>query len=210
MATAENKKVKKIVAEDVRFSYLNVFEPKAFEEGQTPKYHATLLIPKSTKKGKALIKKIEDAIEQLKNDNKQTVYNGSFGTKFWNPLRDGDEEKEGVDGYEDHMFIAVKSDRKPAVFDDKGNKILDPAEFYSGCIGHCSFNLYAYGKVGKGVSAGLLACVKTDDGEAFGAGSNFAEDFKGLVDFDGSGEEDETPAPKKAAAKKKADDVDWV
>ena len=37
----------KVVTGKVRFSFCNLFEPKAFQEGADPKYSVMLLIPKT-------------------------------------------------------------------------------------------------------------------------------------------------------------------
>lgn len=183
----------KIVAQNVRFSFAHVFEPKQFAEEGKAKYQVTLLIPKSTKQGKALIKQIQDEIENLKNENLKGTFKGSLGSKFWSPLRDGDEDKPDTEGYEGMMFICCKSDRKPDVFDSKLQPIVEREEFYSGCYGHASFNLYPYNSNGsKGIGAGLLGVVKLKDGEPFGEGGSSVEDFKTFMDVDaGEQEEDE-------------------
>jgi len=43
---AQSTKVK-VVTGKVRFSYANVFTPVASEEGKTPKFSVSLIIPKS-------------------------------------------------------------------------------------------------------------------------------------------------------------------
>ena len=45
----------------VRFSYCNLFTPRAVQEGATPKYSVTLLIPKSDK---ATMQKIKAAMDE--------------------------------------------------------------------------------------------------------------------------------------------------
>ncbi|MCM1297331.1 MAG: DUF2815 family protein, partial [Muribaculaceae bacterium] len=47
----------------VRFSYCNLFQPRAVQEGAQPKYSVTLLIPKSDK---ATIQKIKAAMDEAK------------------------------------------------------------------------------------------------------------------------------------------------
>ena len=54
----------KVVTGKVRFSFVNVFEARAFGEGQTPKYSVMLLIPKSDVGTIARIKKAIDAAAQ--------------------------------------------------------------------------------------------------------------------------------------------------
>ena len=48
----------------VRFSYCNLFTPRAAQEGAMPKYSVTLLIPKSDK---ATIQKIKAAMDEAKS-----------------------------------------------------------------------------------------------------------------------------------------------
>ena len=47
----------------VRFSYCNLFTPRAVQEGATPKYSVTLLIPKSDK---ATMQKIKAAMDEAR------------------------------------------------------------------------------------------------------------------------------------------------
>ena len=61
----------------VRFSYCNLFTPRAVQEGATPKYSVTLLIPKSDK---ATMQKIKAAMDEAKqkfmasNSGKEAAY----------------------------------------------------------------------------------------------------------------------------------------
>ena len=80
----------KVITGRVRFSYANVFEPTAIEEGQTPKYNISILIDKSDKK---IIDKINAAIEEAKEEGKKK-WGGTIPKKLKLPLRDGDEERE--------------------------------------------------------------------------------------------------------------------
>lgn len=61
----------------VRFSYCNLFTPRAVQEGATPKYSVTLLIPKSDK---ATMQKIKAAMDEAKQkfmaSNKVLQVNG--------------------------------------------------------------------------------------------------------------------------------------
>ena len=54
--------VTKVVTEEVRFSYLNVFEPKAINGGDE-KYSVSLIIPKTDTK---TIKAVNNAVEAAK------------------------------------------------------------------------------------------------------------------------------------------------
>lgn len=168
----------KVVTGKVRFSYLHVFEPKAIEDGQTPKFSANILIDKKDKK---TLKKIEAAIDAAKEDGKGKL-GGKIPKKLKTPLRDGDEEREDDPTYEGMMFIAANSTRRPGVVDEELNKIIDPDEFYSGCYGRASINFYAYNTGGnKGIAAGLNNLQKLEDGERLSGGTTAEDDFG---DFD--------------------------
>lgn len=79
----------KAVTGKVRFSYVQVFQPKAKEDGGALKYSTALLIPKSDKD---TVAKINKAIEDCKEANK-AMFGGSIkGLK--GGLRDGDEEEK--------------------------------------------------------------------------------------------------------------------
>ena len=53
----------------VRFSYCNLFTPRAVQEGATPKYSVTLLIPKSDK---ATMQKIKAAMDEVRRQKTAT------------------------------------------------------------------------------------------------------------------------------------------
>ena len=162
----------KAVTGKVRFSYVQVFQPKAKEDGGALKYSTALLIPKSDKD---TVAKINKAIEDCKEANK-AMFGGSIkGLK--GGLRDGDEEREGAE-YQGMYIINANSDRKPGVVDADMNAINDPEEFYSGCYGRASLTFYPYDtKGGKGIACGLNNVQKLEDGEKLSGGSSAAEDF---------------------------------
>ena len=178
---SEASKTKVVIGPEVRFSYANVWEARAIEEGQTPKYSSALLISKDDKKSLA---KIDKAI-------KAAIQEGvlKFGASFSKgkvklPLRDGDEEKPDHEEYQNVMFFNASSVQKPQVVDKDVNPIMDQDEFYSGCYGMASVNFYPFSKNGnKGVAAGLNNVMKVKDGDKLSGGSTAAEDF-GEVEFD--------------------------
>lgn len=166
----------KVVTGEVRFSYAHVFEPSAME-GNEPKYSVSLLIPKSDT---ATIKAIEEAIEEAKEAGKGK-WNGKIPPKLKLPLRDGDEERPDDEAYEGCYFINATSKTKPGIV-KKGSagltEITDEKDFYSGCYGKASINLYAFNANGnRGIACGLNNVLKTKDGEAFGGSSRAEDDF---------------------------------
>ena len=120
----------KVVTGKVRFSYANVFSPKAAQEGATPKYSVSIIIPKSDTE---TIAKINKAFEEVKAAS-AAIFGGSVPKLLKGGLRDGDAEKDDA-AYADSFFINANSVNKPGVVDVDLNPIIDPSEFYSGCYG---------------------------------------------------------------------------
>lgn len=173
----------KVVTGKVRFSYANVFEPRALNEGEEPKYSVCVLIPKSDTK---TIKAINKAIEAAKIAGKAKIAdkNGKIPSNLKTPLRDGDDERSDDPAFEGCYFLNANSSRKPGLVDKDLNPILDREEFYSGCYGRVSLNFFAYNVQSKGIAAGLNNLQKLEDGERLAGGSSADEDFGGENEWD--------------------------
>ena len=65
------------------------------------------------------------------------------------------------------VFTAsCKADRPPFVVDAQVQKIINPADVYSGCYGNANVTFYAYNQAGKkGIGCGLNGIQKTRDGD---------------------------------------------
>jgi hypothetical protein len=163
----------KVVTGKVRFSYANVFAPKASVEGGTPKYSVSIIIPKTDKE---TIAKLQKAFEETKAAS-AGYFGGAVPKNLKGGLRDGDAEKEDP-AYEGCYFINANSAQKPGVVDADLNPILDQSEFYSGCYGRASITFYPYNAQGsKGIACGLNNVQKLEDGEKLGGGTTAAADF---------------------------------
>lgn len=173
----------KVVTGKVRFCYVNVFEPTALNDGDTPKYNICILIPKSDTK---TLEAIHNAVEAAKTAGKSKIAdkNGKIPSTIKLPLRDGDEERSDDPAYEGMMFINANSTRKPTVVDKDLNPIMSQEEFYSGCYGRASINFYAFNVQSKGIAAGLQNLQKLEDGEMLAGGSTAEEDFGGENQWD--------------------------
>ena len=158
----------RITTKKVRFSYVHVFEPTAMEEGQTKKYSAAILIPKTDK---VTVKAIKDAIQSALELGKSKHFGGVLPKKWVNPLRDGDEESD-EEAYAGHYFMNAKSIKRPIILGTDKELLTDKDEFYSGCYGRAVINFYAYGNgiPSKGIAAGLESAMKTEDGDNLGGG----------------------------------------
>jgi len=168
----------KVVTGKVRFCYVNVFEPTALNDGDTPKYNICILIPKADTK---TIDAVNKAIEAAKIAGKAKIAdkNGKIPSTIKIPLRDGDEERSDDPAFEGMMFINANSTRKPTIVDKNLNPIMEKEEFYSGCYGRASINFYAFNVQSKGIAAGLQNLQKLEDGEMLAGGSTAEEDFGG-------------------------------
>jgi hypothetical protein len=183
MAQTAKKLNTKVVTGKVRFSYANVFQPRAAVEGQEPKYSICILIPKTDKKTLA---KINAAIKAAAEQGKER-WGGRVPANLKTPLRDGDEERPDQPEFQGHYFLNANSKFKPGIVDRNLDPIMDQTEFYSGCYGRASINFYAYSVSGnRGVAAGLNNLQKLEDGEPLGGRVSAQSEFGGLDD-----EEDE-------------------
>ena len=163
----------KVVTGKVRFSYAHVFTPQASQDGGTPKYSVSIIIPKSDTE---TINKINKAIEQAKTEN-AAVWGGTVPKGLKGGLRDGDEEKDDP-AYAGSYFINANSAQKPGLVDADRQPIIDASEIYSGCYGRASVSFFPYNVSGsRGVGCGLNGLQKLEDGEALGGVSNAAADF---------------------------------
>lgn len=178
----------KIVTGLVRFSYAQIWEPRAMEEGGDKKYSLSAIIPKSDK---ATISKIRKVLDQLTEEAKKK-YNGKLPKGFKLPLRDGDEDRAEDEAYADSMFVNCTSKNQPGIVNAKREKVMEQDEVYSGCYGHVSINFYLYDKAGsKGIAAGLNNVMKVKDGEPLSGRASAEEDFKDLEVVNAQEDEDD-------------------
>lgn len=164
----------KVVTGKARLSYVNLFTPRAQNDGGDPKYSLCVLIPKSDT---ATLNKIKAAIEAAKQAGAAAKFGGKVPAGLKTPLRDGDTERDEPE-YKGHYFINASSKQKPGVVDASVNPIMDQHEVYSGSYGRVSLNFYAYNTNGnRGIAAGLQNVQKLADGEPLSGRSRAEDDF---------------------------------
>jgi len=162
----------------VRFSYLQCFKPKAIEEGQTPKFSVSAIIPK---KDKATIAKLQKAIETAKVNGKESKWGGKTPATLKMPLRDGDEERPDDETYKGALFINCHATTRPGVVDANRNAIIDEEEIGSGDYGYVNISLYPYASGGaKGVAAGFNHIMKTKTGDRLSGRVSVDSAFEGI------------------------------
>lgn len=169
----------KVITGKVRFSFVNIFEPKKNDDGTDGKYGVTLLIPKSDT---VTLGKIKEAMAEARENFCKRNGATALPQKPNHTLHDGDGTKDNGEPYGEeckgHYVISVQSKDKPIIVDYARNPITDPGEVYSGCYGRAAINFYGYSRNGKkGISAGLQSIQKLHDGEALGGTRGSADDF---------------------------------
>ena len=191
-----NQTITKCLIGEARMNFCRVFEPESFNGGE-PKYSVILSFDQSDQ---ALVKKIQDAIDECVEKAKTSMYGGKLPKNFKIvELKDGDEDYE-KDGFAGMYTLKASSAYKPEVV--KKAKVMgktqlvpitDEDEFYSGCYGYASVSFFAYDNgVSKGVTCGLNSLLKSRDGERFGnGGGSAAADFADVIDDIEDADDDE-------------------
>ena len=158
----------------------------AFLPDEEGVYRTSLLIPK---KERALVKQIEDAIEEAKEYGKTAKWGGRIPKNLKIAFQDGDDtDLERYPENEGHYLLNARSKKKVGLVDRDRQPILDASEVYSGCWAHVSVTSFAYNNESKGVSFCLNNIMKVRDDEPFGGGSSSPdEDF---ADIEGDEDDD--------------------
>ena len=177
MAIIQNP-TKVITGINTRWSYANVWDPKAIAGGK-PKYSVSLIIPKDDT---ATIDKIKAAIQAAYEEGQSKLKGNGKSVPplaaIKNPLRDGDIEKPDDEAYAGCYFVNANSSTAPGVVDADRQPIIERSEVYSGVYGRASINFYAFNVNGnKGIACGLNNLQKIRDGEPLGGKSSAESDF---------------------------------
>ena len=178
---------KNILLRNVRLSYEHIFTPSKFDESQTAKYSADLIIPKDHPDLPA----VKRAMFEAGKD--------AFATDFTKPgvwprgytcgLKDADVETDnnGVllaeknAAYAGCYILKADSTRRPPVFGRRKEALTEEdGVIYSGCYVNVSLGAagYTYGKIKKGVKCYLNGVQFVKDGERFGY--DVSNDFDAL------------------------------
>lgn len=173
-----NNPTKVITGVNTRWSYANVWHPKAINGG-APKYSVSLIIPKSDT---ATVNKIKAAIQAAYDDGEAKLKGNGKSvpplSALKTPMRDGDLERPDDDAYKNAYFINANSATAPGIVDSDRQPIIDTSEVYSGVYGRASINFYAFNSNGnKGIACGLNNLQKIKDGDPLGGKSRAEDDF---------------------------------
>lgn len=169
-----------ITINEVRFSYVNLFQPVS-KNGGEPKYSVTILIPKANVAAKALV---DQAIQEAINNGVSSRWNGQRPPMPAICVHDGDGPRPS-DGQpfgpecRGCWVVSASSKNPPFVVDTAVQPIINPTEVYSGMWGNVSVNFFPYNANGKkGVGCGLNGVQKTRDDEPLGGRVTAQDAFK--------------------------------
>lgn len=134
MAIIQNP-TKVITGVNTRWSYANVWDPKAIDGGK-PKYSVSLIIPKDDE---VTVNKIKAAIQAAYEEGQSKLKGNGKSvpplSAIKNPLRDGDIEKPDDEAYANAYFVNANSSTAPGVVDADRQPIIERSEVYSGVYG---------------------------------------------------------------------------
>ena len=193
----------------VVLSFPHLHEKHAATSTSDPKYAGDFIIDPSTKTGKANIKQIEAAIEDV-----EKAAFGKTGLKYkegrkafidGNTVLNKDDEVPAE--LADKWVIKAKNNRRPTLVDRRGETSTKEDDlFYGGAIVNPILRFYAIDsddkdKGGRGLFCSLEGVQFVEEGERFGAAPLSEDRFKNL-EGDGDGEDEK---PKKSKKDKKGD-----
>jgi len=163
---------------EVRLSYVNLFQPRANQQGQEPKYSVTILLPKTDT---ATYQRIQAAIQAAYERGVQESWNGAR-PPLKHVIHDGDGVRPSGEPFGEecrgHWVFTASSKNKPEVVDAHLNPIIDQSKVYSGVYGRVNINFYPYNNSGnRGVAAGLGPVQILRDGEPLGGRVSAADAF---------------------------------
>jgi len=182
--------VKKIVTEEFLSSYAFVHEPRATDENQEPKYSIQLIFEKTnTKAIKALIQVAANAAS-----SKWGTDVSKWPKMKYNIMTSDLELDEGeLSGVEKHLhgkiMLNARNKNKPGIVGPDAKPLMDPEDFYSGCMARASLGVFAYDNVSKGVSFSLNNLMKTKDGNRLDGQTKAEDDFNAFATEDTGGSE---------------------
>jgi hypothetical protein len=159
---------------EFRLSFPSLFEPTSFEGGE-PKYRVTMLFKKDQDL-KALKELVNSTLEDRWPDPKKRPKNIKI------PFRNGDVEKEGLEGYENTIFVSATSKQKPGVVDQNVQDIISSEDIYAGCFARATVTAFSYDRAGnRGVAFGLQNIQKLRDGDTFSGKVSAESDFEAVA-----------------------------
>lgn len=180
-----NNNPTRVLTGEVRLSYVNLVEPRANvnDPNGTPKYSATLLIPKSDT---AVKQNIDASIEAAAKEAQSKLWGGVRPPVMPIPIHDGDGVRDNGTPYGAEckgcwVLTAATKNKPQVVHQSDINTELLPQDIYSGMYARVTINFFSYNRAGKkGIGCGLGNVMKTREGEPLSGNVSAAADFAGV------------------------------
>lgn len=174
-----NKGNGRFVLENVILSFPNLFKATAFEEGQTPKFSASFMIPKEgNEKFGAML---EERVKELMVENK--IQKELPEKQVF--LVDGDNMDKPREEYAGHWIVKSKNATRPTVLNrDKTPLYEEDGLIYGGCIVDVIIDTYFFKhKSGNYINATVKGVRWREEGIPFGDAPLSADAFDDLDDL---------------------------
>lgn len=193
----EDKKRTQIKVGPFVGSYVTLYEPRAVNEGDEPKYSMSMIVPKNLDPKSAAGRGFEQ-LRQVIHFVAVQKYGPEYKKipNFHIPIRDGDVDRPEAKEYANSYFFNCSSKRQPGLVDRHLKKIMTKEEMndraYSGCKFVVQVNVYPFpDKVKKkGVALGLNNVAVVEQGERIDGRQDAAEAFAGDFEEAGGGGEE--------------------
>ena len=181
-----------------RVSFPDIFEPKAFNPNDKPKFALTLIFPAIDDMDPAqleLLKAMKAAANAAAMERFKVGLDGEYkGKKLASPFHKTDEKPEYYDPGQ--IYVKFSSFQKPGLVGPDKTPIDEASgDFYAGCWAHVSYDAYTYDHSGnRGVAFGLRNIQKTGDDESFsGSKTSPDDDFEDVSSEVPAASADEIP-----------------
>lgn len=180
----------KFLTPTFRASFMNVFEPKAFEDGDDEKYSVDMLWNKKKSDLSAFKKKIDELAVKAWGKDK-----AKWPKNYRPPFKDGDE-KEDAEAYAGHVYAKADSTQPPGIYNEDKEDIINKREFVSGDFARASIYIQPYENVGgkglegrSGMKFYLQGIQRVKKGEPLGV-TNSKNDFEVVENEEGESSDD--------------------
>lgn len=166
---------------NVRLAFPQLFEARAFSDGQGEAYSASFIFPDDHPAKKVMLEAIE-AVGLDKWGTKWTALKKELSSKDKTALHLGDS-KASYSGFAGNLYVSARSKVRPAVVDrDRSPLTQSDGKPYAGCYVNAIIDVYPQDNAyGKRVNASLKGVQFFADGDAFSGGAAAkADDFPDL------------------------------
>jgi Protein of unknown function (DUF2815) len=155
--------------ERVRLSFPNIYKPKVFQEGQTPRFQATALLDPSDESHKAQLAKLKAEMMRIAREGGVVGADGKILPEV--KLCIGNGNTKSYDGYKDMVYVSMSNTVRPTVVNRAREPVGegDAQAPYAGCYVNVTCSMWVQNnKFGKRINANLRAIQFVEDGPAFG------------------------------------------